>query len=89
VNAAYPLLIKRKDYKPAKDFVPPETPGVESEYKRRQQLDRLRLYERNAWQLCSVLNEVESMVIFDHKFTPREVTNYMYVTLLTLSIVLA
>jgi hypothetical protein len=35
-------------------------------------LPRLRLYERNAWQLCSVLNEVEHLNIFDHKFTPRE-----------------
>jgi len=72
VNAAYPLLQKRKDYRPPKDFVPPETPGLESEYKRRPQLDRLRFYERNTWYLCSVLNEIESMTIYDHKFTPRE-----------------
>ena len=72
VNAAYALLLKKKDYKPPKDFVNPETPGSESDFKRRPQLDRLRLYERNAWQLCSVLNEVESISVFDHKFTPRE-----------------
>ncbi len=72
INAAYPLLQKRKDYKPSKDFVPPETPGIESEYKRRPTLDKLRLYERNAWQLCNILHDVESLIIFDHRLTPRE-----------------
>lgn len=73
VNAAYPLLLKQKDFKPPKDFVPPAIAGIESEYRRRPQLDRLRLYERNAWQLCTALNEFHSIVIFDHQFTPREV----------------
>lgn len=73
VNAAYPLLLKRKEYRPPKDFVPPSIPGIESEYRRRNQLDRLRLYERNAWQLCTALNEFQSITIFDHHFSPREV----------------
>jgi len=72
VNAAYPLLMKRKDYKLPKDFVPPSQPGTESVYRARPQYDRLRLYERNAWQLCAALNEVETVTIYDNVFAPRE-----------------
>ena len=72
VNAAYPLLLKKKDYRPPKDFQNPEIPGTESEYKRRGQFDRLRLYQRNAYQLCAILNDIESIIVFDTKLTPRE-----------------
>eukprot|EP01114_Cavostelium_apophysatum_P008095 TRINITY_DN2037_c0_g1_i3.p1 TRINITY_DN2037_c0_g1~~TRINITY_DN2037_c0_g1_i3.p1 ORF type:complete len:968 (+),score=390.05 TRINITY_DN2037_c0_g1_i3:690-3593(+) len=72
INAAYPLLLKRKDYKPPKDFVPPAVPGSESEYRRRPALDRLRLFERNTWQLCNALNEVDTILVYDSVFAPRE-----------------
>jgi len=72
INAAYPLLQKRKDYKPPKDFVPPAIPGSESEFRKRAQLDRLRLYERNTWQLCYALNEFSVLNIYDMQSSPRE-----------------
>src|SRR5690554_5903515 len=79
MNAAYALL-KSRDLKPSKDFVAPATPGLESNYRKRPQLDRLRLYERNAWQLCTAFNELESLPIYDQLFTPREVFPQQFLT---------
>eukprot|EP00026_Physarum_polycephalum_P000270 Phypoly_transcript_00270.p1 GENE.Phypoly_transcript_00270~~Phypoly_transcript_00270.p1 ORF type:complete len:988 (-),score=126.97 Phypoly_transcript_00270:2585-5365(-) len=72
-NAALPLLQKRKEWKPPhKDWTPPAEPGSESMYKNRINLDSLRLYQRNASQLCTALNEVLEIVIYDQVFVPRE-----------------
>ncbi|KAF2077623.1 hypothetical protein CYY_001086 [Polysphondylium violaceum] len=72
VNAAFPLLQKRKDWKPPKDFVPPVEPGTETQFRNRVNLEQLRAYEKNAFQLCTALNELMDIVIFDHVFVPRE-----------------
>eukprot|EP01132_Coremiostelium_polycephalum_P004043 gene4043-5061_t len=72
VNAAFPLLQKRKDWKPPKDFVPPVVPGSESQFRSRPNLEQLRAYEKNAFQLCNSLNEFLDIVIYDHQFVPRE-----------------
>eukprot|EP01119_Soliformovum_irregulare_P005153 TRINITY_DN1660_c0_g1_i1.p1 TRINITY_DN1660_c0_g1~~TRINITY_DN1660_c0_g1_i1.p1 ORF type:complete len:1147 (-),score=374.72 TRINITY_DN1660_c0_g1_i1:168-3608(-) len=74
VNAAYMLLLKRKDVKVDKNAIVPVPPGSESNYRKRATptIDRLRLYERNAFQLCSVLNKTEELVIFDQVLAPRE-----------------
>jgi len=46
VNAAYPLLMKQKDFKPSKDMAPPPIAGMESHFRQRHQttIERLRLY---------------------------------------------
>lgn len=72
INASYNHLIKKADWKKPKDFVPPVVPGSESLYRTRPSLEKLRLYERNAWQLCTALNEFERISIYDHSFAPRE-----------------
>ncbi|KYQ89693.1 component of SCAR regulatory complex [Tieghemostelium lacteum] len=72
VNAAFPLLQKKKDWKPPKDFVPPIEPGSESAFRNRVQLEQLRAYEKNAFQLCTSLNDLLEIVIYDHAFIPRE-----------------
>lgn len=73
-NAAVPLLRKRKDWKPPKDWQPPTEPGSESAFKNRstQTMETLRLYQRNAFQLCTALNEVLDISIHDTSFVPRE-----------------
>jgi NCK-associated protein 1 len=71
-NAAHPLLQRIKDYKFDKNYVPPTTPGAESQYKNRKELDSLRLYERNVYQLCYALDSCPEVVVYDHHFTPRE-----------------
>eukprot|EP01112_Ceratiomyxa_fruticulosa_P019008 TRINITY_DN6153_c0_g1_i1.p1 TRINITY_DN6153_c0_g1~~TRINITY_DN6153_c0_g1_i1.p1 ORF type:complete len:1157 (-),score=241.56 TRINITY_DN6153_c0_g1_i1:17-3487(-) len=71
-NAAFPLLQKSKDWKPPKDFQPPLEPGSESYYKNRPNLETIRLYERNAWQLCTALQSIVEIQIYDHVFVPRE-----------------
>jgi NCK-associated protein 1 len=73
-NAAVPLLKKRKDWKPPKDFQDPTEPGSESVFKNRAavQMETLRLYQRNAFQLCTALNEVLEITIYDTTFVPRE-----------------
>ncbi|EFA80340.1 component of SCAR regulatory complex [Heterostelium album PN500] len=72
VNAAFPLLQKRKDWKPPKDFVTPVEPGSESSFRARANLEQLRLNEKNAFQLCNALNEFMDITIYDHQFVPRE-----------------
>ena len=72
VNAGYSALKDLPTFKPAKDFVPPETPGAESVHARRRELDGLRATEATTFQLCSALNEDTSIQIFDTVFTPRE-----------------
>lgn len=72
-NAALPLLQKRKEWKPPhKDWTPPAEPGSESAFRNRPNLDTLRLYQRNAAQLCTALNELLEIVIYDQVFVPRE-----------------
>jgi hypothetical protein len=73
-NAAYSQLIKKADWKPPKGYQIPTLPGSESFYRKRAtpDIDRLRKFERNAWQLCTVLTEFETIDIFDHRFSPRE-----------------
>ncbi|EGC34074.1 component of scar regulatory complex [Dictyostelium purpureum] len=72
VNAAFPLLQKKKDWKPPKDFVPPIEPSSESQFRHRANLENLRNEEKNAYQLCNALNEFLEIVIYDHVFIPRE-----------------
>jgi NCK-associated protein 1 len=72
VHGAHPLLARLKDYKFDKNYTPPTTPGTESQYKNRKELDNLRLYERNVQQLCAAIHEVVDITIYDTAFTPRE-----------------
>ncbi|KAK5577165.1 hypothetical protein RB653_002103 [Dictyostelium firmibasis] len=72
VNAAFPLLQKKKDWKPPKDFIPPIEPASESQFKNRANLEQLRSEEKNAFQLCTALNEFLDITIYDHIFVPRE-----------------
>lgn len=72
MNAAHPLLQRLKDYKFDKNYVPPTTPGSESQYKNRKELDNLRLYERNVQQLCAAMQEVVEIPIYDTVIVPRE-----------------
>jgi hypothetical protein len=72
MNAAYSALKDLPSFKPGKDFVPPETPGAESSFARRKELEALRQTEATTFQLCSALNENVSIQIFDTVFTPRE-----------------
>jgi len=72
VNAAHPLLQRMKDYKFDKNYVPPTTPGAESQFKNRKELDNLRLYERNVHQLCYAMECAPEIVVYDHQFIPRE-----------------
>ncbi|EGG24359.1 component of SCAR regulatory complex [Cavenderia fasciculata] len=72
VNAAFPLLQKRKDWRPPKDFVTPVEPGSESHFKGRANLEQLRMYQKNAFQLCTALNEFMEISVHDHVFVPRE-----------------
>jgi len=71
VHAAYPLL-KNKEFKFDKNHVPPSTPGAETHYKNRKELDTLRLHERNVFQLCAAIQEVNEIVVYDTSFNPRE-----------------
>lgn len=72
-NAALPLLQKRKEWKPpTKDWTPPAEPGSESVFRNRPNLETLRLYQRNAAQLCTALNELTEINIYDQVFAPRE-----------------
>lgn len=72
-NAALPLLQKRKEWKPpTKDWTPPAEPGSESQFKNRPSLENLRLFQRNASQLCTALNELLELTIYDQVFVPRE-----------------
>lgn len=71
-NAAHPLLQRLKDYKFDKNYVPPTTPGSESQHKNRKELDNLRLYERNVQQLCAAMQEIADITIYDTVVVPRE-----------------
>jgi len=71
-NAAYPLLLRVKDHKFDKNFVPPIPPGEESQYKIRADLEGMRQTQRNLWQLCAAIQEFVDIAIYDHKFIPRE-----------------
>ncbi|GAM28510.1 hypothetical protein SAMD00019534_116860 [Acytostelium subglobosum LB1] len=72
VNAAFPLLQKRKDWKPPKDFITPVEPGSESQYRSRATIEQLRLHEKNIFQLCNSLNEFLDITIYDRIIVPRE-----------------
>eukprot|EP01133_Synstelium_polycarpum_P006513 gene6513-7543_t len=72
VHAAYPLLQKRKEWRPPKDFVAPIEPGTESAHRSRPNLENLRQLQRGAFQLASALNERVELVVYDHVFVPRE-----------------
>lgn len=72
INAALIMQTKRKDFKPPKDFVNPVVPGSESFFRNRPNLERIRLLIRNAHQLFSAMNEVESITIYNQSFVPRE-----------------
>eukprot|EP01087_Luapelamoeba_hula_P014697 TRINITY_DN4352_c0_g1_i1.p1 TRINITY_DN4352_c0_g1~~TRINITY_DN4352_c0_g1_i1.p1 ORF type:complete len:922 (+),score=120.84 TRINITY_DN4352_c0_g1_i1:139-2904(+) len=71
-NAAYPLLLRQKDYKFEKNFVHPATPGEETQHKARPDMEQLRLRERNVYQLCTSMQDFVDIAIYDHKFIPRE-----------------
>lgn len=72
-NAAYAWLVRLKDSRPDKYFpVPPAEPGSESNFKLRPGLEALRQAELNLGNICSALNEVSTLTVFDHRFAPRE-----------------
>jgi len=96
--AIYPLIEKRPDFKPDKNYRSPIVPGSESLFASRANVEKyelnllllvkimfinlffflfvttsLRLYGRNIWQLCSTLNEIGSITIYNSLFVPREV----------------
>lgn len=61
------------DAKHLKDLAAPVTPGSESAWSNVfGELEKLRRFEKNCWQLCSALNEIETLVVFDHVIAPRE-----------------
>lgn len=70
-SAAYPLL-QKIGYKFDKTFIPPVTPGTESNYGHRHELDGLRLQQRHCWQLCSALNEFTAVNVYNQQLVPRE-----------------
>ncbi len=71
-HAAYPWLMRMKDFKPDKTQPAPVPPGSESEFKQRAVFEPLRQTENMLHQLLSAVNEVVSVHVYDHLLTPRE-----------------
>jgi NCK-associated protein 1 len=72
-NAMYDLLSKLPQArKKLATMKRPKTPGSESIFAKRAEVEKLRQYERNMWQLCVALQEFEHISVYHMQFTPRE-----------------
>ena len=71
-NAAYEQLRQLKQWKPPKGFVEPTPPGLESDFVNVTRLGKLQEKESVTFQLCSALNSIVTLSIYDTVFTPRE-----------------
>eukprot|EP01098_Paradermamoeba_levis_P007327 TRINITY_DN3021_c0_g1_i1.p1 TRINITY_DN3021_c0_g1~~TRINITY_DN3021_c0_g1_i1.p1 ORF type:complete len:895 (-),score=226.18 TRINITY_DN3021_c0_g1_i1:385-3069(-) len=65
-------ILQKANFKFEKNFIPPVTPGIESEFAKKGELEGLRQLERTTFQLCLSLNELVSFPIADSLLTPRE-----------------
>jgi NCK-associated protein 1 len=72
-NSSWRLLQQQVGYKPPKDFVPPQQPGTESDYKRRNEQENLRNIEHQAWCLCSAMNQFDTITVYNTQYSPKEV----------------
>lgn len=62
----------RPDFRPPKDYVRPAEPSFESQYENRSMLRELRLATRDMSQIVHSLAVLDSVVVYDSRFTPLE-----------------
>lgn len=62
----------RPDFRPPKDYVKPSEPSFESQYENRGMLRELRLATRDMSQIVHSLAVLDSVVVYDSRFTPLE-----------------
>lgn len=71
-NSAYPWLVKLKEWKPEKGFVPPVPPGIESEFRERARLESVRVAQSALAAILREFSLLGALQIYDHAVYPRE-----------------